>query len=72
MDDDTPQTFQFDSSAIASAVYSPRDRTVSITFTHGGVKTYQGFGAKDWNDLTSAPSAGNHYNTFIRGLFSPA
>jgi len=72
VDDDAPQSFQFDSSAIASAVYSPRARTLAITFTHGGVKAYSGVDAKAWADFQNAPSPGNYYNTFIRGLYAPA
>ena len=57
------------SSVISAADYDPDARTLDVTFTTGRRYTYFGVPDREYDGLITASSAGEYFNTHIRGEY---
>lgn len=59
-----------ESSQIAAIGYDAATLTLGITFKQGGHYRYAAVQPEDFEAFRTAPSAGRHFDKFIRGRFS--
>ena len=59
-----------ESSQIAAIGYDSASRTLGITFKQGGHYRYANVAPEDFEAFRLAPSAGRHFDKFIRGRYS--
>ncbi|MCC6800438.1 MAG: KTSC domain-containing protein [Anaerolineae bacterium] len=59
-----------ESSQIAAIGYDAATLTLGVTFKQGGHYRYAGVQPEDFEAFRQAPSAGRHFDKFIRGRYS--
>lgn len=58
-----------DSSAVASAGFDPKTRTLEVEYIGGGLYDYHEVGKDIWDEFQAAPSKGQFVNACVRDAF---
>lgn len=58
-----------DSSSLQSVGYDEESETLEVEFQHGAVYQYYNCPQSTYDELMSAPSKGQFFNTYIRNSF---
>lgn len=60
------QYAEFDSKCLDSAVFEPKNKTITVTFAKDGTSYTYDCSKRTWNDLLDAASAGQFFNEEIK------